>query len=88
MKIMELDNQLSKCPPCFENFVKHQFTTNKRYFTDSDVHFIESMLTNEPYDASIQRGYISDGSGGFSGYRYILKFPTDDDYVSFILRWS
>lgn len=90
MKVIELSYHVDRFPLCFYNFYMHVMHDEHHglWFIDRDVPKIQSHLTAEPCDVKIVKAYISDDAGGLAGNKWVLEFPTDDDYTIFVLRWT
>ena len=84
---LKLDNVIYQCPPCFVNFYNYY-----RFITGSMITAVDRLGY---YDGINELLNIEPCNVKYVEFRYDtgiweswLEFDTDEDYTTFVLRWS
>lgn len=82
---MQLSKTLSECPVCFRNFF--EYARSKDPLCRDQIILVQSILDKELYHAKLKI-IPYDANIIWTNYLCVLEFMFDEDYVSFILKWS
>lgn len=79
---LELSNRMAECPDCWGTFIR--YIQNKHYL-GVPWHQVEERVLDDELDNYNAKAYFGEGKNYGENY---VQFASEEDLVSFVMRWS